>query len=131
MKRTSKISARSARSARTRAMWQSHIIAQQASGKTQVAYCREYQLNEQYFSIWKRKLRGESSAVSAVPEAPALIPVSVQSDFRQSLPGFPQAGSGEPYTLRITLCNGIGVECVMPSVQALLPVLSQLAQLPC
>jgi len=129
MKRTSKISARSAR---TRAKWQDHIIAQQASGKTQVAYCREHQLNEQYFSIWKRKLRGELSAVTAtLPEAPALIPVSVQSDFRQSLSGFPPAGSGEPYTLRITLCNGIGVECVMPSVQALLPVLSQLAQLPC
>jgi len=127
MKRTSKISARSAR---TRAKWQDHIIAQQASGKTQVAYCREHQLNEQYFSIWKRKLRSELP-VSATPEVPALIPVSIKSDFRQGASGFAQTGSGEPYTLRVTLCNGIAVECVMPTVQALLPVLSHLAQLPC
>jgi hypothetical protein len=128
MKRTSKISARSAR---TRARWQDHIIAQQASGKTQIAYCREHQLNEQYFSTWKRKLRVELMPVSATPEAPALIPVSVKSDLQQSAPGLVLADSGEPYTLKITLCNGIAVECVIPSVQALLPVLSQLAQLPC
>lgn len=108
MKHTSKISVRSVR---TRARRQGHSIAQQASGKTQVAYCREHQLNEQYFSIWKRKLRGELSTVSVMPEAPALIPVSVSSAR-----GFTQAGSSKPYTLKVTLCNGIAVEYVMPSV---------------
>lgn len=47
---------RSRRSARIRAKWQQHISAQQASGLTQSAYCREHGLSIKYFSLWKSKL---------------------------------------------------------------------------
>lgn len=113
------------RTSRARARWQSHITAQQISGLTQAAYCREHHLNDKSFSHWKRKLRDE-----ATPEAPVLIPISVTSTplAHQSTV---HSGSDKPYLVKATLPNGITVEIALPSTAALLPMLSQLVQLPC
>ena len=60
---------------------QEHIEAWQASGLSQVAYCRQHKLNSKTFSNWLRIYR--SQLVSSV--APALIPVEIKS--KPSSPG--------------------------------------------
>lgn len=52
---------------------QEHIEAWQASGLTQVAYCRQHKLNSKTFSNWLHICRSQQVA----PAAPTLIPVEI------------------------------------------------------
>lgn len=54
---------------------QKHIEVWQASGLSQVAYCRQHKLNSKTFSNWLRIYRSQQ----VVPVAPTLIPVEIKS----------------------------------------------------
>ena len=54
---------------------QKHIETWQASGLTQVAYCRHCKLNSKTFSNWLRFYRSEQVATTT----PTLIPVEIKS----------------------------------------------------
>lgn len=62
--------------AKARERWAAHLASWEASGLTQVAYCRRESIDANSFSNWKRKLRqtpnteGESSFVE-LPAAKA------------------------------------------------------------
>ena len=117
----------SARSARIRDSWQNHITAQQASGLTQAAYCRDHQLDAKYYSLWKSKLRSSqmslANTVASKPERTQLLPVVIQSD--------PVLSVISGISVKTTLPNGIAVELLLPHDVELLPVLAQLARLSC
>jgi len=120
-----------------RARWQQHLTAQQTSGQRQADYCRAHGLSPKYFSLWKRKLR--MRAVPPAEAAPAddraamtFVPVTVKVATTEGLPHSLPGGSGPgPAVLKATLANGVAVELALTSTDALLPLLSQLAQLPC
>ena len=44
-----------------RRRWKQHIDAWAASGKTQIAYCLEHDLNRNRFQYWKKRLHQPSS----------------------------------------------------------------------
>src|SRR4030065_2390321 len=54
-----------------------HIEAWQASGLSQVAYCREHKLNAKTFTNWLRIYRIEQIGL----KPPAMIPVSIKPAF--------------------------------------------------
>ncbi len=55
---------------------QKHIEAWQASGLSQMAYCRQHQLNSKTFSNWLRIYRSQQVNTTA----PTLIPVEIKSE---------------------------------------------------
>lgn len=120
-----------------RARWQQHVTAQQSSGQSQAAYCRTFGLNPKYFSLWKRKLRmrAEPPAEAASSDdsaAMTFVPVTLEAATTESLPHSVAGDSAPaPAVLKATLANGIAVELALNSTEALVPLLSQLAQLPC
>ncbi len=132
---------RSRRSARIRAKWQQHITAQQASGLTQTAYYREQGLNRKYFSLWKSKLaKPETAVATATSETakPELIPVIVKPEVpfaTESSKSVPPISSctvpSNEVVLKARLPNGIALEFLFHSAQALSPLLAELAKLPC
>ena len=125
------------RSPRTtaRARWQLHLKAQQSSGQTQAAYCRAQGLNPKYFSLWKRKLRvmEEPAPGVTVPEdtAAAFVPVIVQAESDGMAPDAPRPTRGNDLVLKATLRNGLAFEVAVGSPEVLVPLLTQLAALPC
>ncbi len=127
---------RSPRSA-ARARWQQHLTAQQTSGRSQADYCRAHGLSPKYFSLWKRKLRmrTEPPADKAAPEntaAVTFVPITVKPIVPKTLPNSPRSVP-EPTSavLKATLANGVAVELALGLTEALVPLLSQLAQLLC
>lgn len=122
-----------------RAKWQQYLTTQQTSGQSQATYCRTHGLNPKYFSLWKRelKLMAEPLPARERPQAKAadvFIPVTVTStplpatsDTRPAEPGTPPLD----LMLKATLCNGLTVELALGSAETLVPVLTQLAALPC
>ena len=52
--------------------WQDHIMAWQASGLTQAAYCRQHGLNPSTFSSWWRYVRSLPA-----PGTSGLVPIQV------------------------------------------------------
>lgn len=54
-----------------------HIEAWQASGLSQVAYCREHKLNAKTFTNWLRIYRLEQKGF----KPPAMIPVSIKPAY--------------------------------------------------
>ena len=118
------------RSTVIRAQWQSHITAQQSSGLTQAAYCREHGLNAKYLSLWKRKLRPTA-------DSPALIPVivkpaKVRLAVRPSCVAVSKSAQvATDLLLKTSLPNGVAVEVHFSNAAALMPLLLQLAQLQC
>ena len=54
---------------------QEHLEAWQASGLSQVAYCRQHKLNSKTFSNWLRIYR----SLQAVSSAPTFIPLEIES----------------------------------------------------
>jgi hypothetical protein len=132
---------RSRRSARIRVKWQQHITAQQASGLTQTAYCREQGLNRKYFSLWKSKLaKPETAGSTATSETakPELIPVILKTEVipatesAKSVPtALPCVAQSNDVVLKARLPNGIALEFLFHSARALSPLLIELAQLPC
>jgi hypothetical protein len=120
-----------------RARWQQHLTAQQSSGQRQADYCRAHGLSPKYFSLWKRKLklRVEPPAEAASSDdcaAMTFVPVMVKAAATGALPHSLPGGS-EPTSavLKAILANGVAVELALSSTEALVPLLSQLAQLPC
>ena len=61
-----------------RAFWQEHLAQWQASGMTQVAYCRQHGVNRDQFSYWKKRLLSARSAGTA-PGGTDLIAVHMAS----------------------------------------------------
>jgi hypothetical protein len=123
-------------SMRIRAKWQQHIEAQQASGLTQAAYCREHGLDAQYLSLWKSKLakRETIATTTAGAARPALIPVIVKTatESVKSAPAIiPSATLSNDVVLKARLPNGIALEFLLHSAQALSSLLTELTQLPC
>ena len=58
-----------------RAFWQEHLVQWQASGMTQVAYCRQHGLNRDQFGYWKKRLLS-----ARLPDAaPGFIAVQMAS----------------------------------------------------
>jgi len=48
-----------------RAFWQEHLTQWQASGMTQVAYCRQHGVNRDQFGYWKKRLLSARSSGTA------------------------------------------------------------------
>ena len=58
---------------------QEHVEAWQASGLSQVAYCRQHQLNSKTFSSWLQSYRSQR-----VSTTPTLIPVEIKPESSSS-----------------------------------------------
>ena len=58
------------------AQQQKHIKSWQVSGLSQVAYCRQHQLNSKTFSNWLQAYRSQQVASAS----PTLIPVEIKSN---------------------------------------------------
>ena len=86
---------------RSRKYWKSHVESWQASGGTQSHYCRQHNLSERLFSLWKNKFIKEQSSSE---EDVAFIPVVTDED--KSAPEL----SLEPHQFRVVLPNGICLE---------------------
>lgn len=119
-----------ARVSKAHIKWLGHIAAQQASGKTQTAYCLDLQLSPKSFSLWKRRLYDEPNAPPVSPDTPVLVPVTVTPP-QELAHHKPTSGSVELYSIRASLPNGVVVDCAASSARALGPLFAQLAQLPC
>ena len=63
--------------AETRAFWERHVAACEASGWTRAAYCRRHELKIWQLKYWRRQLRPKVPQV-ALPRQ-ALVPVMVRS----------------------------------------------------
>ena len=117
-----------------RAKWQSHLNAQRSSGLSQAAYCREQGLNAKYFSIWKGKLKSlinSSAGIDKTATDLRLIPVIVKPAKVRAPMRASDAKTAMDLMLKATLCNGVVVDVQAQSMDALLPLFVQLAQLPC
>jgi len=110
------------RSSKARVHWQHHIEAQAASGLTQSAYCREHQLNNKYFSLWKRKLRKAASDVQMIPTV-----VKTEAAAKK----MPSDGSTNSGLLKLTFPTGVILEFAAPNESTFLSLRTHLAQLPC
>jgi hypothetical protein len=74
---------------------QQHIASWQASGLSQVAYCRQHKLNSKTFSNWQRVHRSQQVASST----PTLIPIEIKP---KTLPSGPLClRSPQGYTLEL------------------------------
>jgi hypothetical protein len=76
--------------------WTQHLDAWHASGLSQNAYCRKYNLRPSQLSYWKRKLAGTRVDHKPVTceQSPAFVPLSISH----------QAATGNG--LRLPLPNG-------------------------
>lgn len=54
--------------------WVERLLAQQASGHSVAAFCREHGLSESTFSYWSRKLRGDKGGNNLRVPAPVASP---------------------------------------------------------
>ena len=114
-----------------RAWWAAHLKAQQASGQSQVAYCRARGLDPKYFTLWKRKLR-EPQGFGETIEPARLVPVVVRAHKPVSPSKVAQEKrASEPamiVALRLSLDNGISLslEVAAGSIPALVRELAGL-----
>lgn len=107
----------------TQAQWKAHIEAWQHSGGTQAAYCREHDLTDKVFSLWKRRFQKQNALGVPIPDNPK----SSSSDFvpvkitRQS--------SGQDQIL-LRLPSGIEMQLTTAALNGLNPkVVSDLCQI--
>ncbi|MDQ3024794.1 MAG: IS66 family insertion sequence element accessory protein TnpB [bacterium] len=84
---------------KSRAFWEAHVSACEASGSKRAAYCRRHELNYWTFNEWRRRLG--STAAMAGASRQALVPVMVSS-------ARPTAGTLE-------LCVGDQVRLSLPA----------------
>ena len=61
---------------RSSAQWHALFQAQQTSGQTAAAFCREQGICPKYFSLRRRQLLGTASS-AALPAVSAFVPVAV------------------------------------------------------
>ncbi len=90
-----------------RAWWSEHLQAQQHSGQTQAAYCRDRGLDPKYFTLWKRKLPDAAVAIER-DEPPRLVPVVVRSE-RATLAPTEDKASSAAVAIRLNLGNGMSL----------------------
>lgn len=113
------------------AEWRRHLVAQRASGQTQVAYCREHGLDPQYFCVWKRKLMDapEESAEANLSAGAAtglqLVPLVIKADAAG------ESGSTGALLIHLKLSNGLSVSIEVSAIDALRRVLAELARASC
>ncbi len=62
---------------KSRAFWEAHVSACEASGSTRAAYCRRHELNYWTFNDWRQRLRPVVPV--ATVSGQALVPVMVSS----------------------------------------------------
>ena len=84
--------------------WHQHITQWQASGLSQVGYCRQQTLREHQFSYWKCKLLTGSKPVKAEPAGFARVQVATQASM-SSAPGLCLCFSGGIQVTGITQDN--------------------------
>lgn len=84
---------------RSRAFWEAHVLACEASGSTRAGYCRRHGLKCWTFKYWRQRLRPAGTAATASHQA--LVPVMVSSVL-------PVAGTLE-------LCVGDQVRLLLPT----------------
>jgi hypothetical protein len=113
------------RKRRGRAFWQAHVEAWQRLGGSQGDYCRKHQIAERLFSIWKNKLKKESSVQDAdTATSVDFIPVSISSPSPANAP--------EPEAVSIHLPNGIYLQASLSSSgQDLAELVKNLVPIPC
>lgn len=112
-----------------RGRWHKHLVAQRASGQTQVAYCRAQGLDPSYFSMWKRKLAERGAIVSApASRSMRLVPLVVKSMPESAERA---VSTAEPISMHLTLRNGLSVSLRMRSLSSIPVLLNELGQLPC
>ena len=105
------------------ALWRKHLEAQRASGQSQVSYCREHDLDSQYFSVWKRKLLQAHEA----PGKPSLqlVPLVIKDD------AVGECRSARALLIHLRLVSGLSVSIEVPVIDALRRVLAELAGVSC
>lgn len=94
--------------------WRNHVNTWEASGGTQSNYCREHQLSERLFSLWKNKFIKEQSPdpepeVNFVPVIATHNTTSANNDSR----------------VTITLPNGIRLDVMSTSSGATIAELAK------
>jgi hypothetical protein len=125
-KKTRRLSAR-VQAARER--WRRHVSAQRRSGKSQVAYCREHDLDPRYFSVWKGKLAraAHGSGVRHRGATATLVPVRITGTVAPA--EAPRSDARCELTARLP--NGVMIEVRAGSAHALTALVGELARLPC
>ncbi len=108
------------RTRRSRAFWQHHVKQWQTKGTLQSEYCREHQISERLFSIWKNKFAKEIEA----PNNADFMPVVTED--QSPVPSV----SPKAEVISIHLPNGISIQTPLSSseqslselVQSLVPI---------
>ncbi len=118
----------SQRTEEARDRWHQHVIAQRASGQTQVSYCRAQGLDPSYFSMWKRRLGTPGAVPSRARRSMRLVPLVVKT-ASESVPC--TALTVEPISMHLTLRNGLSVSLRIPSLGSIPVLLNGLADLSC
>ena len=86
--------------------WQHHVKAWEASGGTQSSYCRQYNLSERLFSLWKNKFIKEQSHVPPSKPDVNFVPVVAKQNTRCE---------SSDNSVAITLPNGIRLDVMSTS----------------
>lgn len=81
------------------AQWQRHVEAWRESGLSQAAYCHQQGLNRKTFSVWTRRIQGDSSLGKGAPLE--LRPIQLE-------PPAPVAST--PASVMLRLANGVQLE---------------------
>ena len=89
--------------AKARDRWANHLANWQASGLTQIEYCRRENIDPNSFSNWKRKLRESPEAVAdpGFVELPGTAKIQASED--QAAPILEFAIGPEGVTFRLNL----------------------------
>ena len=111
-----------------RERWRGHLAAQRSSGKSQVEYCREHDLDPRYFSVWKGKLSSPTGSKSFRHQGASatLVPVRI----RRAAP-VTAARRDAVSTLSARLPNGVVVDVRASSARQLGELLGELSRLSC
>lgn len=111
------------RKRRGRTFWQGHVDAWQSFGGSQSDYCRQNQLSERLFSIWKNKFTKEA-ATQPTEDKVEFMPVSIGSPNESAAPG--------AESVSIHLPNGIYLQASLSSSgQHLAELVKNLVPIPC
>ncbi len=101
---------------RTATEWKHHLDAWKRSGLSQTEYCRQHDLNNKVFSLWKGKLAKKSLKVSESKQ-PTLVPSSVIEKTHVDIPVVLKLPNGVELKLSVLSLNQIDVNTVMQLCQ--------------
>ena len=86
------------------AQWQRHVEAWRESGLSQADYCQQQGLNRKTFSVWTRRIQGDSSLGKGAPLE--LRPIQLE-------PSAPVAST--PASVMLRLAHGAQLELSTPA----------------